>query len=104
MLLLASGSRGTEGVSREGLEELLNQVRGTIVDDAANNLKDYGSFVETLRDYWQGADADQWIVNFENLAQEIADSLESYYGQIEAEFNKVFASWEEFQAGHVSQG
>lgn len=104
MMLLSGSVSGTEGVSKEGMEELLNQINVVMIDEVKSNLANYASFESTLRTYWQGADCDAWMENFVKLSQEISDALQSYYDQIEAEFNKVFTSWEEFQANHVSQG
>lgn len=109
MLLIGGGSglsidQLSEGVSREGLEQVLNQVKVAMIDTATTNLKNYTSLHETVKQYWIGTDCDQWCQNFVQLVDEIVASLEGYYQQIEAEFNKVFADWENFQATNVTQG
>lgn len=94
----------SQGVSREGMEAVLGEVKVAMIDTATENLNNYTSLHETVKMYWQGTDCDQWCDNFVHLVNEIVASLEGYYEQIEAEFQKVFDSWEEFQSENVTTG
>ena len=38
-----------------------------------------------------------WIENLNNLTEDVKGSLEVCYSQVENEFNKLFAEWEEYK-------
>ena len=110
MALFLGGSSGlswdstTSGVTLEGMNEVLDGIRLVMVDQARENLNNTSALQETIREGWSGSDCDMWLQNFDSLRKEIDESLEFYYNQIEAEFQKIFTDWEEFQASNVTQG
>ena len=109
-LLISPGSGGlswdstTHGVTLDGMNDVLNQIRLVMVELAMENLNNTQAVQEAVTEGWSGGDRDMWLQNFDALRQEIVDSLEFYYNQIEAEFQKIFTDWEEFQASNVTQG
>ena len=110
-MLLLTGQAGpgtwdstTHGVTLEGMNDVLEQIRLVMVDQATENLNKTEQVKEAVIEGWSGGDRDMWLQNFDSLRQEIVDSLDFYYNQIEAEFQKIFTDWEEFQASQVSQG
>jgi len=92
----------TQGVTLDGLNDLLTQIKITMVDDAITNLNNTQTVQQAVTEGWNGGDRDLWLQHFDELKTEIIDSLEFYYSQIENEFQKIFTSWEEFQASNVS--
>lgn len=108
-LFLGGGEAGlswdstTHGVTLEGMNDVLEQVKLVMVDQAMENLNNTQAVQDAVTEGWNGGDRDMWLQNFDSLRQEIVDSLEFYYNQIEAEFQKIFSDWEEFQASNVTQ-
>lgn len=94
----------THGVTLEGMNGVLEQIKLVMIDNAIVNLNNTAAVQEAVQAGWSGTDCDQWLTNFNALRQEIVDSLEFYYNQIEAEFQKIFTEWENFQASNVTQG
>jgi len=94
----------THGVTIDGMNTVLEQIKVTMVDNAITNLNNTQTLKDAVLEGWSGADCDQWLTNFDALRQEIVDSLEFYYQQIEDEFQKIFTDWEQFQAENVTQG
>lgn len=110
MALLGGGASGlswdstTHGVTLEGMNDVLNQIKLVMVDQARENLSKTEGIQEAVTEGWSGVDRDMWLQNFDSLRREIDESLEFYYNQIEALFQKIFTDWEEFQASNVTQG
>lgn len=94
----------THGVSVDGIEEVLKNIKKTLTIDLKDNIKDYNHMLGIIRENWGGDDCDKWCESFTTMANEIVNSLDSYYGQIEAEFNKIVKEWEEFQSSNVRPG
>lgn len=97
-----SWDQTTQGVTLEGLNDLLEQIKVVMVEDAIDNLDNTQAVKEAVAEGWQGGDRDLWIQHFDELKDEIKGSLEFYYNQIETEFQKIFTSWEEFQSSNVT--
>jgi len=94
----------THGVTLEGMNDVLNSIKLVMVDQARENLSKTEGIQEAVTEGWSGVDRDMWLQNFNSLRREIDESLEFYYNQIEALFQKIFTDWEEFQASNVTQG
>ena len=94
----------THGVSVDGVEEILKNIKKTLTVDLKDNIKDYNHMLGVIRENWGGEDCNKWCESFEAMANEIVNNLDSYYAQIEAEFNKIIKEWEEFQSCNVKPG
>ncbi len=92
----------THGVSSEGVEALLREIRLEMIDTAKNNLANTQDFQAAVDAGWEGPDKGVFLKNCEKMVNEISDALQGYYDQIEAEFNVIISHWEEFQASNVS--
>ena len=92
----------THGVSSEGVEALLREIRLEMIDRAIENLKKSENFEETVKHGWEGEDRDVFLNNCDKMRNEIIENLQVYYDQIEAEFNTILNHWDEFQASNVS--
>ena len=73
-----------------------------MIDIAKMNLNRTQDFEAAVKAGWEGEDRDVFLQNCEKMKNEISDSLQSYYDQIEAEFNTIITHWDEFQASNVS--
>lgn len=94
----------THGVSVEGIEQVLAQIKKTLTIDLKDNIKDYNDMLGVIRENWVGDDCNKWCEQFATMADSIANSLDSYYNQIEAEFKKIIKEWEDFQSSNVRPG
>ena len=94
----------THGVSVDGIEDVLKKIKKVLTVDLKNSIKDYDNMLSVIKENWVGEDCNKWCESFATMANEMANSLDSYYSQIEAEFNKIFKEWEEFQASNVRPG
>ena len=94
----------THGVSVEGIEQVLSQIKKTLTIDLKDSIKDYNGMLGVIRENWVGDDCNKWCEQFANMANSIANSLDSYYNQIEVEFKKIISDWEDFQSSNVRPG
>lgn len=94
----------THGVSVEGIEQVLSQIKKALTIDLKESIKDYNGMLGVIRENWGGEDCNKWCEQFANMANSIANSLDSYYTQIEVEFKKIINDWEEFQSSNVKPG
>lgn len=92
----------THGVSSEGVEALLREIHLEMIDVAKANLNKTQDFEAAVKAGWEGEDRDVFLRNCEKMKNEISDNLQTYYDQIEAEFNTIITHWDEFQASNVS--
>ena len=92
----------THGVSSEGVEALLREIQLQMIVVAKYNLSNTVDFEAAVNAGWEGDDKEVFLRNCEKMKNEICENLQSYYDQIEAEFNTIITHWEEFQASNVS--
>lgn len=92
-------------INKEFFDDLLKEIHDVVMVDLINSVGDTEELVNAVKVGIPNEDGELWLNNFNNLTEEVKGSLEVCYNQVEAEFNKMFAEWEEYKkANEVKEG
>lgn len=92
-------------INKEFFDDLLKEIHDVVMVDLINNVGDTEELVNAVKVGIPNEDGELWLTNFNNLTEEVKGSLEVCYNQVEAEFNKLFAEWDEYKkTNEVKEG
>ncbi len=98
----------TIGYSQKGITELKNKISGTIkakvkIVDPATSQK-FTTLVQTLDDYWDGNDYDNFVADIKAMASALANELKSYDKELSTAIQSYATQFARFQNTVYTKG
>ena len=84
-------------INKEFFDNLLKEIHDVVMVDLITSVGDTNELVDSVKVGINNDEGALWIENLNNLTEDVKGSLEVCYSQVENEFNKVFAEWEEYK-------
>ena len=82
-------SNMTEGISVEGMQKLLNDLRVQVLQNVSTKLEDTKGITDALNAGWQGAARDAYILNFSKSIDFVKNELEAEYHDLVRKFGEL---------------
>lgn len=84
-------------INKEFFDNLLKEIHDVVMVDLITAVGDTNELVDSVKVGINNDEGALWIENLNNLTEDVKGSLEVCYSQVENEFNKLFAEWEEYK-------
>jgi len=84
------------GFDAQGIENLLDEVRGYVIQNAATHAKDISVIKSACDANWEGQSKDDFLVQLQNDANTFASRLTTLYNAFEREVANAGANFSNF--------
>jgi hypothetical protein len=88
-----------KGISRDGFEQLLQDIRNAVMEEGVNEFSNYSELLNFIKEK-DGADSEKWISEFEGQLTESVTIINENMAKIEGLFARIFADWEVYKEEH----
>lgn len=88
-----------KGISRDGFEQLLQDIRNAVMEEGVNEFSNYSELLNFIKEK-DGADSEKWVSEFEGQLTESVTIINENMAKIEGLFARIFADWEVYKEEH----
>ncbi len=101
---MATIKSATYGRSESGLKTLKSNLQGDC-SKMINNLtgSEYKNLVSAIKQYWAGADADDWLKDLDATIKTLTSNIKSVSRSVQGYLDQDLTAFKSFQAKNVTK-
>lgn len=77
------------GVSKQGVETLLEEIKSELIVKVATGCRDIDEIKRACEENWHGTSCENFLTNLNKDTEKLEESLNSLYGALSQEVNAV---------------
>lgn len=92
------------GTSKAGVDALLEEIRGTIIQEVAEKCTDIEGIKTACNENWHGTSCERFLINLSKDTETLKTSLENLYNALVAEINAASSAILDFDQNLINEG
>lgn len=92
------------GTSKAGVEDLLEEIKGTIINEVAEKCTDIEGIKTVCRENWHGTSCERFLTNLSKDTDTLKNSLETLYNALVSEIVSAAKAILDFDQNLIDEG